>query len=97
MDNNHITNSDKGIIEKIYNLNNEEIDNILKLKQKEIKLKEIDYKIIEKIEKNDIKEKIKEIIKIQDENYNIKLSEYSKAMYKKGFKDGINIIIEALH
>lgn len=98
MENNFINSNSKELIEKIYNSNIEEIDNILKIKKKEIKdrLKEIDYKILEDIQNQKTKKKIKEILDNQDENYNIKLSEYCKEMYRKGFKDAINIIIEAL-
>ena len=31
-----------------------------------------------------------------EDNYNIKISEYNKAMYKQGFIDGINLILECL-
>lgn len=98
MENNLIKNNSKGIIEKIYNLNEEEIDQILKKTQKQInqKIKKIDYKILEKIEDKNIKKEIIKLIEEEQENYNIKISEYNKEMYKKGFKDGINMIIEVI-
>ena len=72
------------MLEKIYDMNREEIDNCIKnaIKKVEGKLYKIDYD-----ENRDLIEKI-------EENYNIKLGAICKEIYIKGFKDGINLIKE---
>ena len=92
-------NNQEKILEKIYEANSEKIDTKLKNTYQNIKekLKEIDFNDI-KIEINDknLQEKLTKILKIQEENNNIKISEYCKEMYKEGFKDGIKLIIECM-
>ena len=71
---------EKDIIEIIYNSQEEQIDKIIKKVNKEIK------------------EELKTINKeatIED-NYNIKITKYNKEMYKKGFIDGVNLMINCL-
>ena len=53
--------------------------------------------MIKNIENKKDQIKIKEIIKEMEDNYNIKMSEYNKVMYKQGFIDGINLILECLN
>ena len=72
---------EKDIIEIIYNSQEEQIDKIIKKANKEIK------------------EEIKTInteAAIED-NYNIKITKYNKEMYKQGFIDGVNLIINCLN
>ena len=71
---------EKDIIEIIYNSQEEQIDKIIKKAKKEIK--------------EEIK-KIKTEAAIED-NYNIKITKYNKEMYKKGFIDGVNLMINCL-
>lgn len=71
---------EKDIIEIIYNSQEEQIDKIIKKANKEIK------------------EEIKTInteAAIED-NYNIKITKYNKEMYKQGFIDGVNLMINCL-
>lgn len=71
---------EKDIIEIIYNSQEEQIDKIIKKVNKEIK------------------EELKTINKeaaIED-NYNIKITKYNKEMYKQGFIDGVNLMINCL-
>ena len=57
----------------------------------ESKSEEID-KLIQKINK----ETREELKSINEDNYNIKITRYNEEMYKLGFIDGINLMIECL-
>ena len=39
---------------------------------------------------------LKEILNKIEENYNIKITEYNKEIYKQGFIDGVNLILNCL-
>ena len=84
------------MINIIYQLQDEKIDKILKNTDKTInnKLKEIDFEKIVK-NSNDAKE-LNEIFNKVEDNYNIKITEYNKEMYKQGFIDGVNLILNCL-
>ena len=71
---------EKNIIEIIYNSQEEQIDKIIKKANKEIK--------------EELKTINKEVA-IED-NYNIKITKYNKEMYKQGFIDGVNLMINCL-
>ncbi len=84
------------IIKKIYKGEEEKIDNIIKEANKEIKdeLKVINIEnIIDNA--NNLRE-IRNILNDIEDNYNIKITKYNEEMYKLGFMDGINLIIECL-
>ena len=84
------------MINIIYRVQDERIDEILKKTDERLKdrLKKINF---EKIEKNSncIKELRETFNKIED-NYNMKITEYNKEMYKQGFMDGVNLILNCL-
>ena len=88
--------NEKNMINIIYQLKDEKIDKILKNTDKTInnKLKEIDFEKIVK-NSNDAKE-LNEIFNKIEDNYNIKITEYNKEMYKQGFIDGVNLILNCL-
>ena len=74
----------KEILKKIYESKSEEID-----------------KLIQKINKETREElknprELREIFNIIEDNYNIKITRYNEEMYKLGFIDGINLMIECL-
>ena len=88
------------VLEIIYKAQQEKLDEIIKNKRIEIKdtIKTIDVEeMIKNIENKKDQIKIKEIIKEMEDNYNIKMSEYNKVMYKQGFIDGMNLILECLN
>ena len=88
------------VLEIIYKAQQEKLDEIIKNKRIEIKdtIKTIDVEeMIKNIENKKDQIKIKEIIKEMEDNYNINMSEYNKVMYKQGFIDGINLILECLN
>ena len=88
--------NEKNMINIIYQLQEEKVDKILKNTDKTInnKLKEIDFEKIVK-NSNDAKE-LNEIFNKIEDNYNIKITEYNKEMYKQGFIDGVNLILNCL-
>ena len=73
------------MLEEIYLERREEIDKIIKkaIKEVESNLIEIDYNKIDKETYNSI-----------EENYNLKISNIAKELYFKGFKDGINLMLD---
>ncbi len=92
-------NNKKEIVETIYKSELEKLDKIIIEKNKELKkvMKEIDIdSIIKTIENKEEQEKIYKLLNNIEENYNIKISEYNKVMYKQGFIDGINLMIECI-
>ena len=84
------------MINIIYQVQDEKMDEILKKTDEILKdrLKKIDFKNIEE-DSNCMKELRKIYNKIED-NYNIKITEYNKEMYKQGFIDGVNLIFTCL-
>ncbi len=86
------------VLETIYKAQIENLDEIIIKIKKEIDKKAIEKDKEEILKKIDEKERetIKNILEEIEENYSIKTSEYNKAMYKQGFKDGINLMLECL-
>lgn len=84
------------IIKKIYKGEEDKIDNIIKEANKEIKdeLKVINIENI--IDNANNPREIRNILNDIEDNYNIKITKYNEEMYKLGFIDGINLIIECL-
>ena len=84
------------IIKKIYKGEEEKIDNIIKEANKEIKdeLKVINIENI--IDNANNPREVRNILNDIEDNYNIKITKYNEEMYKLGFMDGINLIIECL-
>ena len=84
------------IIKKIYKGEEDKIDNIIKEANKEIKdeLKVINIENI--IDNANNPREIRNILNDIEDNYNIKITKYTEEMYKLGFMDGINLIIECL-
>lgn len=76
--------NNKDMIKLIYEAQSEEIDKIIKKVNLELKGKlqeiDLDEEILDKIE----------------ENYNIKISKYNEEIYKKGFIDGVNTILNCI-
>ncbi len=74
------------MLEEIYLERSEKIDEIIK---KAITKVEPKIKPINEREEN------KELLNKIEENYNIKISSICKEIYIQGFKDGMNLILEA--
>ena len=85
------------MIEKVFNSEFEEINEILINKRKELG-NDIDVdkdisNILVTIKDNEENQKVKDILSSIEEKYDKKISEYNKEMYKKGFIDGVNLIM----
>ena len=87
---------EKDIIEIIYKSQEEQIDKIIKKANKEIKeeLKTINTETA--IGNSNNPKELKEIFNKIEYNYNIKITKYNKEMYKQGFIDGVNLMINCL-
>lgn len=84
-------------IENIYEIKYEILDQkvLQKLKENKYKLKKIDEdKIITEIKEKLIQKQIIQMLKEIEENNNIRSSIIMKEMYKQGFIDGVNLIID---
>ena len=89
----------KEMIETLYKSQLEKLDKIIIEKNKELKnkIKEKEIKkILNNIKNKKKKKKINKLLNNIEENYNIKISEYNKVMYKQGFIDGIKLMIECI-
>ena len=87
---------EKNIIEVIYNAEDEQINNIIKKANKRIKDEIKDINIEKILKQNEDSKELKEILNQIEENYNIRISQYNKEMYKQGFIDGVNLMINCL-
>lgn len=84
-------------IENIYEIKYEILDQkvIQKMKENKYRLKKIDEsRVIDEIKEKLIRKQIEQIMKEIEENNNIKNSIIMKEMYKQGFIDGVNLIID---
>ena len=86
----------KEMIKTVYKAQEEVIDKIIQKINKETKeqLKEINIEKIMQEAKN--LNEVKEIFNKIEDNYNIKISKYNEEIYKQGFIDGVNLIINCL-
>ena len=84
---------DKDMINIIYLAQEENIDKILKKTDERLKdkLEKIDIERI--IEDSNCAKELKEIFNKIEDNNNIKITKYNKELYKKGFIDGVNLIL----
>ena len=87
---------EEDIINIIYQSQEEKVDKIIKKTDERIrnKLKKIDIKRIRG--NSNIKNDLKEVFNIMEDNYNIRITEYNKEMYKQGFIDGMILILNCL-
>lgn len=85
--------SKENMVEKIYKSRYEILDKIIIEKIKEKKNKFIKIEEIE-INQESIKKQVENLIKNIEENNNIKNSIIMQEMYKQGFIDGVNLIME---
>ena len=84
------------LLEKLYLSQEEKIDEILKEAKNELNNKLIETnqeKILKKYNNKELNDLIDEI----EENNNIKMSYFNKKLYKQGFIDGVNLLIECLY
>ena len=87
---------EKDMINMIYQSQEEKMDEILRRTDEKMKKKLTEVKVERIIEDSNCAEQLKEMFDKIEENYNIKITEYNKEMYKQGFIDGINLILNCL-
>lgn len=82
----------KDIIEKLYESQEDIINEKIKEADRKIeyKIKDINYNNINN------ESEVEKILEIVEENYNIRIGEYIKELYKQGVIDGINLMINCL-
>ena len=87
---------EKDMINIFYQAREKKIDEILKRAEERLKnqLKEIDLEKI--IENYNSEKKLKDLFNKIEDNYNIKITEYNKEIYKQGFIDGVILILNCL-
>lgn len=85
------------IINKMYDAQEEKIDKIIKQTNEKLLGKLTDINIEKIIKKYNEAEDIKEMFNKIEDNYNIKISQYNREMYKQGFIDGMKLIIESFN
>lgn len=87
----------KDIIQLLYYMQEEEIDNIIKKCNMKIKdeLKTINIENV--IGNSENPREVREIFKDIEDNYNIKINKYNEELYKAGFIDGANLMINLLY
>ncbi len=87
---------EKDIINIIYQAQEENIDEILKKADERIQdnLEKINLERI--IENSNCAKELKDVFNKIEDNNNIKITEYNKELYKQGFVDGVNLILNCL-
>lgn len=82
----------KDMIEKLYESQEDIINEKIKEADRKIeyKIKDINYNNINN------ESEVEKILEIVEENYNIRIGEYIKELYKQGVIDGINLMINCL-
>ena len=82
----------KDMIEKLYKSQEDIINEKIREPDRKIeyKIKDINYTNINN------ESEVEKILEIVEENYNIRIGEYLKELYKQGVIDGINLMINCL-
>ena len=86
----------KDIIEKIYQSEEKILDQRIKEANKKIKSKLKNVNKTKILENTNNKKEIIKMVEDIEENYNIKIGEYTKEFYKQGFIDGVNLMFNCL-
>lgn len=87
---------EKDMIALIYKAQEEKIDKrILKI-NKELKSEMKSINTEKVIENANEPQELKKIFNAIEDNYNIKIAKYNESVYKQGFIDGINLMINCI-
>lgn len=87
----------EGTIENIYEIKYDILEQKItqKIKENKYKLKKTEeVRIMEEIKEKLIRKQLEQLLKELEENSKIKNSIIMKEMYKQGFIDGVNLIID---
>ena len=88
--------TEKDIINIIYQAQEEKIDEILKKADERLKNKLEEINLERIMEDYHCAKELKEVFNKIEDNNNIKITEYNKELYKQGFVDGVNLILNCL-
>ena len=86
----------KDMIELIYQAEEKALDEKIKQANKKIKEKVKDINIEKLLENTSKPNDLNKALERIEENYSIKISQYTKDFYKQGFIDGVNLIINCV-
>ena len=86
----------ENMINTIYQAQVEKIDKILKKTDENLKdrLKMIDFERI--VNDSNYGKELKEVFNKIEDNYNMRITEYNKEIYKQGFIDAVNLLLNCL-
>ena len=87
---------EKDIINIIYYAQEKKIDKILKKADERLKGKLEKINLERIIEDSNCAKELKDAFNKIEYNNNIKITEYNKELYKQGFIDGVNLILNCL-
>ena len=86
----------KDMIELIYQAEEKTLDEKIKQADKKIKEKVKDINIDKLLESTSKPNDLNKALEKIEENYSIKIAQYTKDFYKQGFIDGVNLIINCM-
>lgn len=86
----------KDMIELIYQAEEEVLDGKIKQVNKKIRDKINNINLEKVLEDTSKPNELKKVFEQIEENYSIKIAEYNKEIYRQGFIDGINLMINCL-
>lgn len=86
----------KNIIELIYQAQEKVLDEKIRQANQKIKEQIKDVNISKPLEDTSLPDELKKAFEKIEENYSIKIGEYTKEFYKQGFLDGVNLMINCL-
>ena len=86
----------KDMIELIYRAEEKTLDEKIKQANKKIKEKVKDINIEKLLENTSKPNDLNKALEKIEENYSIKIAQYTKDFYKQGFIDGVNLIINCI-
>ncbi|MCI8383648.1 MAG: hypothetical protein HFJ33_02090 [Clostridia bacterium] len=87
---------DKNLIKLIYQAEEKILEEKIRQVNRKIKDQIKDININEAFENTSKPEELKKIFEKIEENYSVKIAEYNQEFYKKGFIDGVNLMINCL-
>ena len=86
----------KDIIELIYQAEEKVLDEKIKQANKKVKEKVKDINIEKLMENTSKPNDLTKALEKIEENYSIKIAQYTKDFYKQGFIDGVNLMINCI-
>ncbi len=86
----------RDMIELIYQAEEKVVDEKIKQVNKKIRDKINDINLEKALEETSKPSELKKVFNQIEENYSIKIAEYNKEIYRQGFIDGINLMLNCV-